>query len=1205
LLTSARPPASASTPISYRANVNRQKTKKWAEAKPADYGGDDWGEDDEYDPPPPPVSKPTGLRQQGQALNSGPKPEPPLPDAKKSYGDLPPLPGSAPSPRPRVNSFDADDEKRNFSSGQAPEPSPPPASTRAPPTRFSQITGVPSTRTPGTHPALSISTQPSTQPAVTGLRKANPTPPPSGSAPPDPLQLGRVSTGDASSIASYDLNPGTPSDYQARRDLSPSAVPHPLQTRASPEPPAMRFPGQNSGPNQPQRPDSSEITKATQETATQKPWANAQPASPSTLTPSTQSKALPFIRPADIYRRMEEAREKQRQSTESSRPSMDSAAGAKAVDRSESPAQHPQEAKQSDMTSIHGTGFEAEDASEPGRLKSTLDPVRERKSEYGFDGFQLNDPSGADTVDSPDYAAHDTLGAAIERHQSTSPQLPNLSRMSGFGMDFLSQSNADGTEKPTPLTSETTPKGPTAESLNTAEERTLRSEPSLGFTSAVNQAFDRSDIGSDASLPPTPASRHGTNIQRSESESTSTTGISPIMSRLPSAAIPASRNRDVANDSTAEHETSSLPTVKESTETQGPSEHVSNITTFKPGHRRDISTPSPGNSPAKTPDLTQTQVVPSGQQAVISGSSATPAIGSSGSEQSIPPSLPGGWTSSEETRAPEHHLSDAEERNEKYDIMPSTAKRSPPQSSPEAAAVGVSLGDVAGAIVGEHDKPAPGASLPQPDYAGASAPSAKDEGSSLRGPKDGLLEPSTKTQALPALTMDDASIDEQNDNLHKDIVNRLSSHLNSSAQGDVLAPENADDQASFNQTRISSYLPSEYENYWAASAEEEETPAPLATIQKDSAKDAATSQISPTTVTDSSTNADSEPAPPLNSNQPEQMSSSLVSPLSRRYSWEASTEDVPASSAGQGGLQLPLESSEGDRDVDQSIVSNPKPIGPTADDSQPHGEEPTMDHAGRDITLAAGGIALASSVGPVLTHLADSDFQSVHRLSSIEEDGHTASPNPVLIVPSDAEQNDRSSQAPLSPALDRLSSASAARSVSPVTSQSAPIAKIPTFKEIVATDSTQVRIKTFDETRQRFAVMDSGLSSWMETLKAQFPEHANVSASFGTSRMSGAGRSKYPGSTPGQQPYYQQYLNASSPVASGTPVAGPGTSAQASSQQGSSPASGNKLTTQQVQAKGKELLHTAGIFGGKAGKAGKGLLAKGKSRLRGGGDKVD
>ena len=41
--------AGSNTPISYRANVNRQKTKKWAEAKKIDYGGDDWGDDDDYD----------------------------------------------------------------------------------------------------------------------------------------------------------------------------------------------------------------------------------------------------------------------------------------------------------------------------------------------------------------------------------------------------------------------------------------------------------------------------------------------------------------------------------------------------------------------------------------------------------------------------------------------------------------------------------------------------------------------------------------------------------------------------------------------------------------------------------------------------------------------------------------------------------------------------------------------------------------------------------------------------------------------------------------------------------------------------------------------------------------------------------------------------------------------------------------------------
>jgi hypothetical protein len=131
--------------------------------------------------------------------------------------------------------------------------------------------------------------------------------------------------------------------------------------------------------------------------------------------------------------------------------------------------------------------------------------------------------------------------------------------------------------------------------------------------------------------------------------------------------------------------------------------------------------------------------------------------------------------------------------------------------------------------------------------------------------------------------------------------------------------------------------------------------------------------------------------------------------------------------------------------------------------------------------------------------------------------------------------------------------------------------------------------------------MDSGLSNWMETLRAEHPEHSNANGMWAATA---------PGVPPKggkhglQQPYYQQYLNASSP----TNPSATSAAAQGAAQQSYPPGSHSgpsKITTQQVQAKGKELLHTAGIFGGKAGKAGKGLLAKGKSRFRGTGDKVE
>lgn len=1164
---------SPTTPISYRANVNRQKTKKWAEAKPADYGGDDWGDDDEYDLPPPPISKPTGLRQQGQALNSVPKPETALP-----------IPAA--SSRPRVNSFDADDEKRNFSNDPAREPSHHLATSNAPPTRFSQITGVPSTRNPIAQPTLSISTQ-STQPAVTGLRKAVPPASPSGSGPSDALRLARTSTGDSSSVASSSLNVGTPGDYHARRDFSPSAVPAPLQTRASPEPPTISLPSQKRGPSQGL--DSPETAKSSQETVTPKPWTNAQPGSPSSATSSIQDKALPFIRPADIYRRVEEAREKQRQSADSSRLSTDSSTGAKPVDRSESPAQRLQEAK-------------ADDATETGRLKPLLQSVRERKSEYGFDGFQLNDPSGSDSLDSPNHTTQDAFGAAIERGQSTSPRLPNLNRMSGFGMDFLSQSKSDA-EQPHSLPSDRTPTNPIKESSNPTEERTLRNEPSLGFKSAVNQAFDRNN--SEASLPPTPVSRTETGIKRSESESTSTTGISPIMSRVPSAALPASRNRDTATDSNPEPDSSLLAPVKESIETQSPTEDSSNTATFKPGHRRDMSTPSPGNSPAKTPDLAQSQIVPTGQHAILSEPSPILGSGGNASEhlqshqpgpergQTARPSLPGGWTSSEETQASEAQAAHEESPNEKYDIIPTTTKHHLPQSSLEAAVVGTSLGNFAGAAVGEHDKSTTKAAMPQTHSPEAPTPLDNDKGSPIPVPNNEPLQPSANSQALPTLIVENSSSDEQNDKLHKDIVRRLSSQLDVSTQQDLLDPEKADDEASYNQARISSYLPSEYENYWAASAEEG-TSAPLVSDpSNESAKEPAVSQAAPAAVTDS-TNSDPEPIKPLSPHKPEQTANTLASRMSRRYSWEAITEDSPALSGGQGE---PLEASQANRDIGQPMEANAVSDAPTADD----------EHSGRNMAIAGGAAALAGSAGAAHAYIGDVESQSGQHVSTVDDNDHTDPPQPVLFVPSGDEQYDSASQAQLPAVSDHKSSHSAARSLSAISSQSAPVARIPTFKEIAAIESTQKRIQTFDETRQRFAAMDSGLASWMETLKSQLPEHQNVSASFGSSRMSvpgGSARSKYAsGNT--QQPYFQQYLNASSPTAPITPAARPGSSTQPSTGQSFSPAAAaSKLSTQQVQAKGKELLHTAGIFGGKAGKAGKGLLAKGKSRLRGG-DKVD
>jgi len=75
----------------------------------------------------------------------------------------------------------------------------------------------------------------------------------------------------------------------------------------------------------------------------------------------------------------------------------------------------------------------------------------------------------------------------------------------------------------------------------------------------------------------------------------------------------------------------------------------------------------------------------------------------------------------------------------------------------------------------------------------------------------------------------------------------------------------------------------------------------------------------------------------------------------------------------------------------------------------------------------------------------------------------------------------------------------------------------------------------------------------------------------------------------------EQHVNASAPVPVG--ATSPSTAAPSSS------GFGGRIANQQMQLKGKDLLHTANVLSGKGMTSAKGLFAKGKSRF--GREKVD
>ena len=101
-------------PPSFKTDVHRNPTKKWADAKAFSYEGDDWGNDEygEYDEPPPPP-KPTGLRQRGQVVA-------PLTTTNQDTSGASSWTAPVASSRARSNSYEAGDESRSFSAGTVP-----------------------------------------------------------------------------------------------------------------------------------------------------------------------------------------------------------------------------------------------------------------------------------------------------------------------------------------------------------------------------------------------------------------------------------------------------------------------------------------------------------------------------------------------------------------------------------------------------------------------------------------------------------------------------------------------------------------------------------------------------------------------------------------------------------------------------------------------------------------------------------------------------------------------------------------------------------------------------------------------------------------------------------------------------------------------------------------------------------------------------
>jgi hypothetical protein len=359
------------------------------------------------------------------------------------------------------------------------------------------------------------------------------------------------------------------------------------------------------------------------------------------------------------------------QSQESSRPKIDSASGIVRDNRSPARAAPSSSLSSEQLPSENKSLEGSEDTDNSRKLKSTLDPVAERKSEYGHEnmlkearpdhpssiapattsstGTEQAEPVTATSASSKYSDRPDPVAASSQNSEKFLPNfLPVFRGVSDFGTDFLDRNLAPSdnlsparqpvSEAQDVQTNTTALSGAPSSSTKGSQDATstkaatsdpagteMRHSPSAGLRSVVHQGFD----DSQDQVPQTPLSM-ADSVLRSNSASASE--ISPIISRVVSSIPPSAgvnQHPPIAEETAGARTPPMQSAAAQPRAFQEAEQSVSEPELpppppppVKDGYRRDYSIPSPGNSQARSPVTVGTVGVQEGQLA--SKSSATP-----------------------------------------------------------------------------------------------------------------------------------------------------------------------------------------------------------------------------------------------------------------------------------------------------------------------------------------------------------------------------------------------------------------------------------------------------------------------------------------------------------------------------------------------------------------------------------------------------
>ncbi|KAF2003814.1 hypothetical protein P154DRAFT_519732 [Amniculicola lignicola CBS 123094] len=1217
-------------PPSFKTNVNRAKTKKWVEAKPYSYDGDDWGDVDEYDhygaqeEPPPPAPAPTRAQHPGQRFA----------EPSRSFTD----PQRQEPPHPaRRNSFEAGDEHRAFQSG-APMPA-----TTAP----QSYGGQPYAQQPYDAPR---------QPA------------------------GPVHPGTRQPSAAQSDTSDTP---QHRRDFTPSALPPPLTTKIASAPGHMTA----SPANTQFPPHKGSLSQMDAPTSAASPTARDQ-------APSSSGKPLPFIRPADIYKRVEEERQRERASIDSSRPSMDSLASPPKNDAvSQGDPTQPSLAPIAGVSAFNNDFWSS--APQPhlglGQPSSGGPPG----DEHGF--RSAVDQAFTRTDDQRSYPPTPISKDTVSRSNtdSTSGISPIMSRVPSTATSGLKNRNLAGTESSTPAIAEEASEGGTPVSLPSSTAmlggpNQIARKPSPGHSrNASNSSLPHATLATP-SPGQSPARSPAIEPQKAfpEPERAQLSSLSPTSPSTREADIASALNKSPdkaaselgavereSQNAFLESHQSTPPDAPPRPRSESPNksrvQELANKFGEVSGSRRgstqsNVSKQSWEDSPANSRPSSPTKASTS-RPSSPTKTSVDPSSGErppAAREASFRPKLPGQWESYSTSAVTPSDQGDRQlgEKSELHpagpqsslplgevDLAPTTSKHDLSLSDPSKPTLSVfdplTALKAAGAAMGEafhtsasespQDRAGPThgdvyAARPlYVDRAGSSVsvassipptPPAKDTPElehvrpvpplKEKGPEAFSDTERTPTRPAmhPQLSTESTMNEQESDRLRNEIVASLTPHGSSATSNVEPGRTSLQPHDSSATNRESSFLPSEYDSYWA---EGNESPTQQSqNVGRSISNDYGSSTDQPPVVQKPTT---SQPQSGL---------------LATRFSWEQKTNHQAEAGAteapviAQPGSQAPIPSNQQEANVNasQPLAGIPDHyFGPThtaasashepVDENHLKTQSPTPPPAADKPANSPSHTLTAKEVSPTFgLHVINSDVnpEAVDMPLRLSKEISPVA-QPVDNTPASTvsqQQPDGQTPAVTSPVSLPAPGPSTILDSTP----KSPITDKPLGgRDIAAMKSSSERIATYNRTREYWANADHGLSDWISSAIAANPELGSQPIAQPAPPLMHSPTTSRHRPTASLSLFGKHGANSSqaqNASAMGQAVPLPSTPTASSSAPDARPgaASGGRSTGNQMQAKGKDLLHTAGNLGGKGLSKGmssaKGLFAKGKSRFK-------